>query len=94
MKDFEQAVQDRQILLFVIPPQSPKLNGYVERANRMHREEFYEVETIGHTMAEHNQQLERWEHTYNHVRPHKSLDYLTPAEYHKFWLESQCTKRH
>jgi len=94
MKDFEEAVQKRQILLFVIPPRSPKLNGYVERANRMYREEFYEVETIGHTMEEHNQQLERWENTCNYVRPHQSLDYLTPAEYHKFWLESQSSKRH
>ncbi|MBM4124009.1 MAG: transposase, partial [Nitrospira sp.] len=22
-----------------------------------------------------------WEHTYNHVRPHQALGYLTPAEY-------------
>jgi len=94
MKDFEEAVQDRQIQLFVIPPRSPKLNGYVERANRTHREEFYEVETIGHTMEEHNQQLERWEYIYNYVRPHQSLDYLTPAEYYKFWLESQSPKCH
>ena len=94
MKDFEEAIKERQIFLFVIPPRSPKLNGHMERANRMHREEFYEVETIGHTMEEHNRQLERWEHTCNYVRPHQSLDYLTPAEYHKFWLESQSTKRH
>ncbi|MFB0565299.1 MAG: integrase core domain-containing protein [Candidatus Aminicenantaceae bacterium] len=94
MKDFEEAIQERQILLFVIPPRSPKLNSYVERANRMHREEFYEVETIGHTMEEHNRQLERWQYTYNYVRPHQALDYLTPAEYHKLWLESQRAKRH
>jgi transposase InsO family protein len=93
-KDFEKAVEERKIMLFVIPPRSPKLNGYVERANRTHREEFYEVETIGHTMEEHNQQLEKWQYIYNYVRPHQSLDYLTPAEYHKFWLESQNDKRH
>lgn len=93
-KDFEEAIQERQILLFVIPPRSPKLNSYVERANRMYREEFYEVETIGHTMEEHNRQLERWGYTCNYVRPHQALDYLTPAEYHKLWLESQRPKRH
>ena len=94
MKDFEEAVQERQILLFVIPPRSPKLNSYVERANRMYREEFYEVETIGHTMEEHNRQLERWQYTCNYVRPHQALDYLTPAQYHDFWLQSQKPKRH
>ena len=93
-KDFEEAIQERQIQLFVIPPRSPKLNGYVERANRMYREEFYEVETIGHTMEEHNRQLERWQYTCNYVRPHQALDYLTPAEYHELWLESQRPKRH
>jgi transposase InsO family protein len=93
-KDFEEAVRERGILLFVIPPHSPKLNGHVERANRTHREEFYEVETIGTTMEEHNQQLERWEHTCNHIRPHQGLDYLTPAEYYQLWLESQRPKCH
>ena len=93
-KDFEEAIQERQIQLFVIPPRSPKLNSYVERANRMYREEFYEVETIGHTMEEHNRQLERWQYTCNYVRPHQALDYLTPAEYHELWLKSQRPKRH
>jgi len=27
----------------VLPPRSPKLNGAVERANRTHTEEFYQV---------------------------------------------------
>ena len=93
-KDFEEAVRKRGILLFVIPPHSPKLNSHVERANRTHREEFYEVETIGHTMEEHNQQRERWEHTGNYIRPHQGLDYLTPAEYYQLWLESQRSKCH
>jgi transposase InsO family protein len=94
MKDFEEAIQERKIHLFLIPPRSPKLNCYVERANRMHREEFYEVETIGHTMEEHNRQLERWEYTYNYVRPHQSLDYLTPAEYHELWLQTKRSECH
>jgi putative transposase len=93
-KHFEQECEKRRILLFELPPRSPKLNGYVERANRTHREEFYEVETIGHTLEEHNRQLERWQYTCNYVRPHQALDYLTPAEYHELWLQSQRTKRH
>ncbi len=93
-KDFEEAIQKREILLFVIPPRSPKLNSYVERANRTHREEFYEVETIGHTMEELNRQLDRWEYTCNYIRPHQALDYLTPNEYYQLWLESQKPERH
>jgi putative transposase len=93
-KDFEEAVRKRGIPLFVIPPHSPKLNAHVERANRTHREEFYEVETIGPTMEEHNRQLDRWGYIYNYIRPHQALDYLTPAEYYQTWLESQRPKCH
>ncbi len=41
--DFELACQQRGIRLFALPPRSPKLNGAVERAQRTHTEEFYEV---------------------------------------------------
>jgi hypothetical protein len=37
------------------PPRSPKLQCYVERSNRTHREEFYEVEDIAIRLDEHNQ---------------------------------------
>jgi len=32
-----------------------------------------------------NQQLRRWEYTYNHIRPHQSLAYLTPLEFLRRW---------
>ena len=35
---FEQSCQERGLLLFVLPPRSPKLNGCVERAQRTHTE--------------------------------------------------------
>src|ERR1700741_4796722 len=41
--EFELACQQRGLHLFVLPPRSPKLNGAVERANRTHSEEFYQV---------------------------------------------------
>ena len=87
-KHFEDACRERGIRLFIIPPRTPKLQGYVERANRTHREEFYEVEDIGLKLEEHNKQLEEWDKTYNHIRPHQSLDYLTPAEYYQGWLKT------
>ncbi len=40
---FEVECQRRDIKLFILPPRSPELNGYVERAHRTHTEEFYEV---------------------------------------------------
>ena len=88
-KYFEEECEKRSLLLFVLPPRSPKLNGHVERANRTHREEFYEVEEVDLSLEEHNRQLERWQYVYNYIRPHQSLDYLTPYEYYQLWLKDQ-----
>ena len=76
---FEAACAEREILLFELPPRLPKLNGRVERANRIHREEFYEVYELPWTVASLNVRLREWEQVYNHIRPHWALDYLTPC---------------
>ncbi len=78
---FEEACQQRGLRLFVLPPRSPQLNGQVERANRTHTEEFYEVTPCALSIAELNRELEAWEPTYNTVRPHQALGYLTPQEF-------------
>ena len=64
---FEQACQQRGLRLFVLPPRSPKLNGHVERANRTHTEEFYEVTPCSLQIPALNQELLVWERTYNTV---------------------------
>jgi len=80
--EFEMACQQMGIRLFVLPPHSPKLNGCVERAHRTHTEEFYQVyATDDWELPTLNKVLEEWERIYNQVRPHASLDNLTPKEY-------------
>ena len=78
---FEELCQQRGIRLFVLPPRSPKLNGGVERAHRTHTEEFYEVTDSSFELAEIRQELLEWETTYNTIRPHQALGYLTPLEF-------------
>ena len=87
-KHFEEACRLHGIRLFIIPPRTPKLQGYVESANKTHRVEFYEVEDIALKMEDHNKQLEAWDRIYNNIRPHQSLDYQTPAEYYQAWLNT------
>ena len=53
----------------------------MERAHRTHTEEFYEVADFPLDMAGLNQALRAWEHTYNTIRPHQALGYLTPQQY-------------
>jgi putative transposase len=86
---FEQECQRRGIKLFVLPPRSPKLNGHVERAQRTHTEEFYEVTDTSFEIAELNQALLEWEIVYNTVRPHQSLGYLTPQEFLKLYQQNK-----
>ena len=89
---FEEECRRRKILLFLLPAHSPKLNGHVERANRTHREEFYEVYDVDLSLEEHNKQLEEWEYVYNRIRPHQALDYLTPYEYYRQWKKNSRLK--
>jgi putative transposase len=78
---FEEECQRRGIKLYVLPPRSPKLNGHVERAQRTHTEEFYEVTDATFDIPELNQALLKWEQVYNTVRPHQALGYLTPQQF-------------
>ncbi len=50
----------------MLPPRSPQLNGAVERAQRTHTEEFYEVTPCSLQIAQLNQELQDWERTYNY----------------------------
>ena len=79
---FEAACQTRGLRLFVLPPRSPKLNGAVERAQRTHTEEFYEIRRFdAWNVTALNREARAWERVYNTVRPHQALGYLTPLEF-------------
>ena len=77
---FEDECQKRGIILYVLPPRSPKLNGAVERANRTHTEEFYEIVDSTFDLADIRPKLLEWENISNNVRPNQGNNYLTPAE--------------
>lgn len=76
--DFERLCNERGIGLFVLPPRSPKLNGCVERAQRTHKEEFYELVDLPDTIGELRALLLQQERTYNTIRPHQSLGQIPP----------------
>lgn len=82
---FEEACKQRGIILYVLPPRSPKLNGCVERSNRTHTEEFYEINDFSFDITILNEELHGWETIYNTVRPNQAIGYLTPLEYIMQW---------
>lgn len=86
---FEEECQKRGIKLFVLPPRSPKLNGCVERAQRTHTEEFYEVTDTDFEITALNLALFEWEKVYNTIRPHQALGYLTPKEFLEWYQRNK-----
>ena len=57
----------------------------MERAHRTHNEGFYEVTPTAWSLPQLNRQLRAWETTYNTVRPHQALGYLTPQQFLTQW---------
>lgn len=80
MGEFEEACRGHQLKLYVLPPRSPKLNGAVERSNGTWRYEFYWVYDLSWEIQELRQQVSRWQHIYNYIRPHQALKGKTPYE--------------
>jgi putative transposase len=79
--ELETYCQAQGIKLFTLPPRSPKLNGRVERVQRTDREEFYACTDVEPRLEALQPALRAYEDTYNTIRPHQALGYLTPQEY-------------
>lgn len=62
-----------------ITPGKPSENGFTESLNGKVRDECLNEHWFG-TVAEAREILADWQHDYNTVRPHSSLNYRTPAE--------------
>lgn len=63
-----------------IQPGKPQQNGYTESLNDKIRDECLNEHWFGN-LAEARMLIENWRQDYNHVRPHSSLNYLTPMEF-------------
>jgi len=69
-----------------IAPGSPWQNGYIESFNARLREECLDREQLW-TLTEARVVLEDWRWKYNHIRPHRSLGYVTPIRFAQKELE-------
>jgi putative transposase len=67
------------VKLRFIDPGKPVQNAFVESFNGKFREECLSQNWF--TSLDHaRREIARWREDYNHVRPHKSLAWRTPAE--------------
>ena len=83
---FHWHVEDLGMRHVYIKPQTPQLNGKVERSHRTDQTEFYQLLTYTDDM-DLNGKLKAWEDFYNYDRPHLSPAGKTPYEVMKSLLE-------
>ncbi len=72
MGEFEEYCEQEKIKLYVLPPRSPKMNCYVERANETYKYEFWNVYEIPDTIEETRKLLRKFEYKYNCERMHQA----------------------
>jgi len=67
----------------------PQGNGRIERSFLTDDLEFHQVEELATNAGALERQLIVWNATYEQIRPHQALGYLTPNEFYAQWLAQQ-----
>jgi putative transposase len=79
-----------QMVTRSIDPGCPGQNGYGERFNGTVRDECLHMHLL-QSVVEARVMLAAYRREYHEERPHRSLGYLTPAEFKRTWLERQSS---
>ena len=80
-KEFEKACLLKGIPHFFTYPRHPKQNTYVEISHGADEREFYQQGNGSMLLSVMRARMKDWQDTWNNVRPHEALNYLTPGEY-------------
>jgi len=87
-KDFSEELNKDDVVHFYSRTSTPTDNPRVERSHLTDEKEFYQRQNICSGFKEQKQALKKWEHTYNFIRPHQALGYLTPMEFFHLWKKN------
>lgn len=89
MGGFIAAAAAAGITRYVNRPNYPQGQGRIERTFLTDEQEFYEVEEMPKEAVELERMLVAWNKTYEEIRPHQALGYLTPNEFYARWAAGQ-----
>lgn len=81
LKYFDKLCKELSLPHYFIEPRHPKQNTYVENSHGFDEREFYQQGNVDKNIEAMNKSLAEWEYTWNYIRPHQALNYLTPNEY-------------
>ena len=95
-KHFDEALKRLELTHWWSRPSTPKDNASNERFNRTLKEEFLNWGNFHPDTTIFNKKLTEWLVEYNAVRPHETLNYLTPLQFaektmHLSTMWSSCT---
>jgi putative transposase len=76
------------VKLSFITPGKPIENCYIESFNGRFRDECLNVNWF-QTLDDAKDQIEQWRKEYNEIRPHSSLNGITPLEFSRQWNEHE-----
>jgi transposase InsO family protein len=91
--EFDKLCQKLNIPHYFIYPRHPKQNTYVETSHSADEREFYQQGDISPLLEVMQMRIIEWQNIWNKIRPHESLNYLTPEAYcHKWQISRLPTK--
>jgi putative transposase len=88
-KYFDALCKRNNIPHYFIYPRTPKQNTYVEISHGADQREFYAQGNVCEDFEVMRKRITQWEYTWNNVRPHQALNYLTPHQYLEKWQTSR-----
>jgi len=81
LKEFEKACGQKNIPHYFIYPRTPKQNSYVEASHGADEREFYQQGNTHILLPAMQREIRVWEDVWNTIRPHESLNQITPRRY-------------
>ena len=96
LKEFDWYCRKIKLTHYFIYPHMPKQNTYVEISHGADQKEFYQQGNKVKSYQQYplmQQRVLAWEKTWNEVRPHQALNYLTPKAYLEKWQQGRLPTR-
>ncbi len=81
--EFDKLCKKLSIPHYFIYPRHPKQNSYVESSHSADEKEFYQQGNVSFMLEIMQTRILEWQNIWNKIRPHESLNYLTPEAYYR-----------
>lgn len=91
--EFDKLCKQLNIPHYFIYPRHPKQNCYVESSHSADEREFYQQGNVSSILEVMQLKIIEWQNVWNKIRPHESLDYLTPEAYYRKWQTGRLPTR-